>query len=525
MDRQQEDGYRYVFVPESANAVIRFAENLFIPDMQKKLRLLPWMKFVYYNLYGWEHKGDPGKRRFRSGYVECARKNSKTTSLLFPQIVYDFIHTPAAEAYFVSMSDTQAEKAFQELKLIVRESFKVNPRRTKITESGMQRGGSFVKFFSSGSRGTDAYKNTLSVIDEFHDYDHKGAGIVTSFRFGSRAKRNSLVLIITSAGNDIASPCYAENEKARKILNGLLDDETYFAVIYAYDEGDDWADPELLVKANPSLGPILSRDTLRSDLADALITPSHRSDFKSKTCGVWDTGGSSSWIPLEAWEKLDREAVDWSGFEGLPCDASFDLSSINDFTAFTLCFDRDGKYYFKHRFYIPGDTVRERYLKENINVPEWIERGFITAIPGPTIDYGVIFNDIKRDLELFRIRVMAYDSWNSNFLIKSLEAEYPDLTLAAFPQSLKKMSAPTKQYEMLVYENRIVHPSPVMKWMITNAVVKADANGNYKPLKESRASTKRIDGVITSIIALDMSMEGGRNSQASLSFEYAFALL
>jgi phage terminase large subunit-like protein len=523
--KQKDAGYPYTFIPERANQVIAFAEDLFIPDIQKKLTLLPWMKFIYYNLYGWVHKNDTGKRRFRSGYVECARKNSKTTSLLFPQILYDFTHTPAAESYFVSKSDTQAEKAFQELKMIVQESFKINPRRTKITESGIQRDGSFIKFFSSGSRGTDAYKNTLSIVDEFHDYDNKGAGIITSFRFGSRAKPNSLLLIITSAGNDISSPCYAENEKAKKILNGLLTDDTYFTVIYSYDHGDDWTDPALFIKANPSLDKILLRETLRTDLSDALITPSHQADFKSKTCGIWDTGGTKTWIPLEVWEKLDREDIDWNEFEEIPCDASFDLSSINDFTAYTFCFNRNDKYYFKHRFYIPEGTVRDRYRKENINIPEWIEKGFVTAIPGPTIDYSVILEDIRQDMGRFRIREFAYDNWNSNFLIRMLESEFPYLALVPYPQNLKKLSAPTKQYEKLVYEKKIVDTSPVMKWMITNAEVKADPNGNYKPLKEYKASTKRIDGVITSIISLDMCIESTRNSAGGISFEDALALL
>jgi len=52
-------------------------------------------------------------------------------------------------------------------------------------------------------------------------------------------------------------------------------------------------------------------------------------------------------------------------------------------------------------------------------------------------------------------------------------------------------------------EDKIIDPNPVMKWMVSNAVIKPDANNNYKPLKEYKSSTKRIDGVITSIMAID----------------------
>jgi phage terminase large subunit-like protein len=514
-ERQRQEGWRYVFVPGCANDVISFAESLFIPDINAKLKLLPWMKFIYYNLYGWVHKDNRGKRRFRSGYVECARKNSKTTSLLFPPILYDFTHTKSAESFFVSKSRIQAEKSFQEMKLIVQESFAVDKRKVVVTESGIRKGGSFIKFFSSGSRDVDQYKNSCSVVDEYHDYDGKGERVVTAFRYGSRARENSLVLIITSAGLSVSGPCYAENEKARKILNGVLGDDTYFTVIYAYDQHDDWRDPANFIKANPSLDKIIAREVLEIDLTDALIAPSHQPDFKSKTCGIWNTGGTISWIPLDKWEALEKPEINWDDFKKAPCFGSFDLSAIWDFTAYTLCFYRDDKYWFKHRFYIPQETASERYRKENVGIVEWIERGIVTAIPGPTIDYSVVFEDIRRDAELFNIIEIAYDNWNSRELVKMLEDEINYLTIIPYEQNLKRLSNPTKAYEKGVYEKKIVDPNPVMKWMIGNAAIKPDSNGNYKPMKDFKSHNKKIDGVITSIISLDRCMAGDNVSLTS----------
>ena len=86
-------------------------------------------------------------------------------------------------------------------------------------------------------------------------------------------------------------------------MTGSLTDESYFCIIYCYDEGDDWQDPKNFIKANPSLGSFLKEDVLLSDLTDAQVTPSHRADFKSKTCGIW-TNDVSNWIPVEALSKL-----------------------------------------------------------------------------------------------------------------------------------------------------------------------------------------------------------------------------
>jgi phage terminase large subunit-like protein len=507
LKRQKNPEFPYEFKPALAEEVIDFAESLYIPDIGKSLELLPWMKFIYYNLYGWVEKLDNEKRRFISGYIEVARKNSKTTSLLFPMILTDFFTTPSAEAYFVLHDGAQAEKSFRELRSIVNANPAVK-EGVEETKSTMTFGSSRIAFFSSESGGIDSYKNSCSVVDEFHAYEHDR--VITSFRYGGRARKNSLVLIITSAGLTIAGPCYAENEKARKVLNGVLTDETYFTIIYAYDEEDNWQDPRLFLKANPSLGVILQQDVLEKDLTDALLTPSHQSDFKAKTCGIW-SHDISSWIPLSRWDTALRNKP----FEVLGPVVGYgalDLSSINDFTAYTRCFYADGLYWFLHRFYVPLEQVQEKYVHENINIRTWIDQGIVRAIPGPTIDYEFIYQDIAMDIQEYPLAEIAYDPWMSDKLINALADKFPSITLIEVNQNLSTLSNPTKEYERLIMEDRIVDPNPVMKWMVGNAVIRPDANNNYKPLKGYKSSTNRIDGVITSIMSLNrcMAQESGR---------------
>jgi phage terminase large subunit-like protein len=81
------------------------------------------------------------------------------------------------------------------------------------------------------------------------------------------------------------------------------------------------------------------------------------------------------------------------------------------------------------------------------------------------------------------------------------------------------MSNPTKQFERLIIEDKIIDNSPVMKWMVSNAVVKPDINNNYKPLKEYKSSTKRIDGVITGIMAIDRCTVNIGNISSNKNFD------
>jgi len=192
MRRQKDEGFPYELRPELADDAIGFAEKLKIPDLGgKRLELLPWHKFVYCNLFGWVHKLDQKRRRFRSGYVEVARKNSKTTSLLFPIVLFDYKRTLAAESFFVSKDLQQSAKTYRELTGIYAQSFVAVPGETITEGYGIRnRGNCFLQFFSSDTRGTDSYKNSCSVVDEFHHYDSDR--MITAFRYGAgRGKTTS----------------------------------------------------------------------------------------------------------------------------------------------------------------------------------------------------------------------------------------------------------------------------------------------------------------------------------------------
>jgi phage terminase large subunit-like protein len=476
-----------------------FTKQLKLIHSKQFLNLLPWELFVHVNLIGWKNKYND-KQRFRSGTVFVPRKNGKTTGLMYPLLLWNFLTVNSAEAYFFEKDERQAEKMFRDLKTICKNSEGlssiINDTGTNIYYKNSR-----ISYFSSETVGIDGYNPSLAVIDEYFCFQSDRP--VTAMRYGSRARDNGLVLIITTAGTDISLPAYNEAEKIKKVLNGLLTDDTYFGIIYGIDDKDDWKKPESYVKANPSVDTIIDRKVLEQDLQDALITPSHQSDYKAKTLNVW-TNDTTNWIPLQRWDTEKRNTtIDINEFGGQVCYGGLDLSSINDFTAYTLCFKRGGFFYLFHKFYIPSEQVMEKYRVENINIKEWIDRGIVTASPGAAIDYDLIMNDIVNDSTRFNVVELAYDNWQSKKLIDSLDERIPNTVFIQKEQSLKHMSAPSKEFERLVIDDKIIDPNPVMKWMVGNAVVKPDANNNYKPLKEYKSSTKRIDGVVTSIMAID----------------------
>lgn len=510
---ETEEGYPYFMDWQAANDVIDFAECLHIPDINANLKLFPFQKFLYANVWGWKFKDNKERRRFRTCFIEIARKNSKTTSLLFPFILYDALTTNAAESYFVSATGEQAEKSFTELSNLIKETADLKDLM-KCYSGAITYNNSRITFFSSETKGADSYKNSFSVVDEFHSYESDK--IITAFRYGSRARLNGTVCIITSAGLDTNSPCFNEVTKTRNILDGALTDDSYFGILYEYDEKDDWKDKRNFIKANPALGTFLKEDVLLSDLNDAIITPSHQKDFISKTCGIWDKGGVSAWLNPDL---LINRKVDFENeFKSCECYGGLDLSSVSDLTVYSLCFERNGDYYFKHRYFIPSEQIQKKYEKDSINFQDWINKGLVIPTPGQTIDYDFVIEYIKKDSQIFRIKELCFDPWQSKLVINKLNDELPDITYIEFAQNLKNFAEPTKNYEKKVLDGRVIDSNPIARWNLRNCEIKVDPSGNYKPLKSNKSSTQRIDGIITSIMALSRACYAEESKSKQMSF-------
>ena len=501
--REKKDDFLFYFDEKAAEMVLSFAESLKPGDLNgKTIDLLPWQIFVFANVEGWRYKGDSDRKRFRMAYIEVNRKNGKTTGLLLPLVVFNFLKYKASESYLVSSSDTLAEKTFKEVRDIIKAEPALDDildcRSLAITFKDINEK-SRLGFYCDGGKSVDGLRPRFAVLDEYHDF--QSDKMFMSMQYGMRSKKDAQLVVVTTADVEVANACFEQNLKAKRILNGTQTQEDFFSVIYAIDENDDYHDPSVWQKANPSLYDIIDPSVIQSDIDDAELTPHKIPELKAKTFGIWGGGGEKSWLAIETWQKNKEIDAKVEDFEGMECYGGLDLAQVDDLCAFTKLFKKDEKDFYFHRFYIPEGTAHERYRKENINFFQWIEKGIITAIPGSTIDYSFIIRDILEDADRFKLRGIGYDKWQSKEVIKEIDAERPDIALIEVEQSLKKLSPLTQSYEKTIKDGKLVDNSPVMLWMINNVEIKPDVNGNYKPMKKSKASTQRIDGVISSIMA------------------------
>lgn len=524
LKRQKEEAFNYIYNQSAADILCNFAESLKPSDLNgETLTLLNWQVFCLCQLEGWRYKAEPDRKRFRTGYIEVNRKNGKTTGLLMPMVLFNFLKYSASESYLISSRDDLAEKTFKEIVATIESDKKLseicNCKSLAITCDNSRLG-----FFCDGGKNPDGFRPRFFCIDEYHEYQTDN--MFTSMSLGMRSKKDAQGVMITTADADINRPCYEQSMKSRRILNGLQVQDDFFCIIYTLDENDDIHDKNVWIKANPSLGSIIPPDVISADIQDAELTPARMPDLKAKTFGIWGGGGQKSWIPLEIFQKNKDIETDFEKLKDIPCTGGLDLSSVSDFSAYTLMWNYEGKIYTKHKFYIPQGQFSKKYLHENVSIYTWAEQGYITTTAGETVDYEFIINDILEDCKKFKIAGLGYDKWQARDVINALEEENPNLLLIEVEQSLKKLSPMTQSYEKSIRDGKLVDNNPVMAWMINNAEIHPDVNGNYKPIKSSKASTQRIDGVISSIMAHSLLFnENVISTTPPMSYDELMALL
>lgn len=464
--------------------------------------LEPWQQFFLWVLFGW--KRADGTRRFRTSYQEVARKNGKTTKAAGVGLyLFDADEEPGAEVYTAATKRDQARIAHSEATRMVKASPSLR-KRIRTFKDNLNILDTACKFEPLGqdADSLDGLNVHGAIIDEVHAHKNREMWDILDTATGSR--RQPLMFAITTAGFDRQSLCFELHTYCEQVLNGVIEDDTFFGVIYTLDEGDEWTDEAVWPKANPNLGVSKYWDDMRRKAKFASEVPSALNNFLRKELNVW-TQSETKWLPVEAWKQCGG-MVDADGLRGRMCYGGLDLSSTTDISAFVLCFppETEGEpYQTICRFWIPQDNMRDRVRRDRVPYDVWVRQGLITATPGNVIDYDYIVAEIDELAQKYDVGEIAFDRWGATQIY--LRLEDLRMTMVQFGQGFTSMSPPMKELEKLILSGGIRHGgNPVLTWMADNLVARLDPSENIKPDKEK--STERIDGMVALIMALDRAL-------------------
>jgi phage terminase large subunit-like protein len=500
-ESKENKDYPFYFDEEAGDKVMAFLECLKLYKDEwagKPLVLEGWQAFIIGNIYSWKQKGT-NLRRFKKAFIFVARKNGKT-ALVSGLPLWDVLNTKGGEAYVAATKREQSKIAYENIKEFIKQNTGLSSR-LKVYKSSSRiiydKTSSKIEALSADYGSMDGLNPSCVIFDECSAM--KDFGIINVLQSGIGARPEPLLIEITSGGDNMQSVGRLEYERAVRVLEGSIVADDYFAILYCLDDKDDWRNEKNYIKANPNLGVSINLDFLTKARDEAIQQPSQEGEFRVKNLNQW-VSPMSAWISSRTWNKCEikKEPV----LDNAVVCGAVDLSKKYDFTAYTLYIyvPRDKKYYAKHKFYIPEMQIADKMKTDSAMIRKWIEQGFITATQGEIIDYDTMYDDIKADLEKYRVREIAYDPYNAATLIKEIG---PLVDLVEFPQHMKNMSPVAKEWEAAVMNTEVIDSNPVMKWMVSNTAIYKDPNENIKPKKDSTdlSSPKRIDGVITSIMA------------------------
>lgn len=493
-----------------------------------------WQQFVVGSLYGWKRKD--GLRRFRTAYVEVARKNGKSV-LLAGTALYALIADgePGAHVYSAATTRDQARIVFGEAERMVAASSALQSRITRtVNNLAVLPTSSWFRPLSADASKMDGLNIHFAAVDEVHE--HPGPEIIQKLNTATGARRQPLIFEITTAGYDRHSVCRQHHEFSVKALEGTVpmeSSDSWFAYIATIDEGDDWTDEKVWVKANPSLGVTVKLDDLKRQIDEAREMPAQQNAIRRLRLNEW-TEQVTRWLDMSVWEEGGLPAAtDWRIVKheleelegkllGRECYGGLDLARVNDLSAFVLVFPPTldealgklaDKWIVTCRFWIPEDDIVRRVRRDRVPYDVWRDQGFLTATPGNATDFAFIEAEILELASRHDLRELSYDRTFAGEIVQHLQDE--GLNLVQFGQGFLSMAAPTAELERLSVSRSLWHGGhPVLRWNASNVAVRHDPAGNIKPDKER--SRERIDGIVAICNALGRALARDVNAGRSV---------
>lgn len=523
IEAQKNRRYPWQMDRKSADRVCAFIEQL--PHVKgvwagrgERIELSPWQVFIVVSLFGWVDRKTL-KRRFREAYIEVGRKNGKSMIAACIGLAMLLIDGEVgAECYSGATSEKQAWEIFRPALQMVRrcydlqQAFGIVPTASAIKLP--KDGGRFVPVIGNPGDGASP---SCALIDEYHE--HTTADLYETMITGMGAREQPLLLIITTAGVDLGSPCRERHNHIVEVLEGRAKDDRTFGVIYTIEDSDDWTSEAALRKANPNYGVSVFADYLLGRQEQAARNASRQGAFKTKHLNLW-VGAKSGWLNMQDWHRCGPR-LPLAELRGRPCFVGLDLATRDDLAAMVAVWPaylqdhnrvyQDPMWHVYGWYYVPEDSIDEARSGNGERYRNWVAQGLLTATPGNVIDYDVVMNDLRELLKSQPVQAVGFDPWQATHMASTMLAERAPMVEVR--QTVAMLSEPMKELGSVIRQGKLAHGAcPILTWMAGNVIAKLDKKDNIYPDKERPPN--KIDGIVALIIAMNRALASPKAKQS-----------
>ena len=482
--------YVYTYVPEKAKNAIDFLEML--PDVKtgKTYPLAMFQKFNIGNIYGWRKKADTSIRRYKKALISVARKNGKTI-LIAGIVLYEFLfgHNPAmSRQLFCTANDrTQARIAWtmakKQLEALRAKDADIR-KATKVTRDELTNklDESYIRALSRDTGAVDGFEPYVGVLDEYAA--SKTNEMLELLESGQGQLDNPLILIISTAGLDLNVPMHTiEYNYVERLLNGEIEDDSYFAYVAEQDSEDEIKDESTWIKSNPILEVDSLNEKIIEYLRKRLSTSLETGEINKvlvRNFNMWRQSSEESYIDKQTWDsaKIDKPNTHkrrvWLGV---------DVGRVSDLFAISPMVMMDDYWYLdSFSFVATKYGLASKEKRDGVSYTNLERRGYceITTLESGVIDDERVLEKIEEMVYQndWEVNGICFDPYQFGTLLTMIEKRHPEWPLIEVSQTTMVLNMPTKQFRDDVKNGKIKHSgNPLLTMAVNNAYTKVDNNG------------------------------------------------
>ena len=489
---------------DQADRIIRFARKYLAPKYTSgPFLLFPWQERFLMSLYGWRQPD--GTRRFRWAVLHVPKKNGKTL-LVSIIALYELVAAGEPSALVVSASTCKdnAKQVYEQLEATInqRDELKRISRPVDYQKKiFVAKKDAEYRSLSAEGRSHEGLNCSAVIVDEAHA--HRSQALFNCLRYSTAGRRNGIVVVISTAGDDLTHFYAGFVERARNILAGDDLDTTFYAEVYeANPEKDDLEDPAVWRRCNPSLDLYegFTAANFAGDVASAKVKTDTWLNFQRYRLNIFRRPEDGGYIDLAKWDQC-RGSVPEEELLAAPCWVAFDGSQTTDPSSVSAVWLLPGKRYFARSWaFVASEGVK---LREQTNLPRYQQfaaEGVMEITDGNVIDKRAVRARIcgLRDAG-HQVQMIVMDG--SGYVVFGTELEAEDgFTVFRMPQNMEHFADPTREFNDAVIAGTMMHDgNPWLRWCVNSVRLLTDSNGRSRPIR--RKSVDKIDGAISTLMA------------------------
>lgn len=452
------------------------------------------------------YRDNPKRRRYETVLLEICRKNFKTFTIGTLFIIL-FITEPRFSQFFSVAPDGSLSREIREaISAILKSSPLVyeykGKKRFKILRDYILFNTLETKYtpLNYSSSTLDGKLPSVFCADEVGALPNSYA--IDAMQSGQLNILNKLGFIISTKYPTLNNPFEDEVDYSKRVLDGVVKDETRFSLLYEPDNTKDWQTDDLILQQSNPVAleiPEIWQDLLKKR-AQAIAQESKRENFVTKHCNIIYSGaGTETYIDVAEVQNCKVTNIDWSGrvvYLGLDLAQTTDNASVS-----MVSVDDDDKILADSWAFIPEGRIDEKTATERVNYRQLIKTGKVFACGDKVIDYRFIEEFILSLEERLGVQIQAvgYDRYNAMSTAQKLEAA--DITTIEVKQHSSVLHSPTKLLEEKILSGEFAYTdNPLYEINYLNARCTYDTNKN-KYVNKKRSKGK-IDMVVSTIIAV-----------------------